>query len=157
MAHCIIQHELSLDWEKAMLRLNVRFLTAASTSCAPMFSCPLFTAACRGFFKKYQLVPTSLRDPGKFRVVCCGSQAAGGGAGGSACFPPATPLLSQKQAHRLGQEMSKLPSRKREEVSIVVTLKGVKPPAPPELPRSSCFYFQHSDLALFREGQLAIR
>lgn len=37
---------------KKMLCLNMRFLTAASTSHAPMFICPLFTTACRAFLKR---------------------------------------------------------------------------------------------------------
>lgn len=53
--------------------------------------------------------------------------------------------------------MSRLPSREWGEVSFIVTLKGVKPPAPPEATGSFCFDFQHLDLTLFSEGQLAIR
>lgn len=60
-----------------MLCLNMRFLTAASTSHAPMFSCYLLTAACRGFSKRYRFVPTYLLLPHTTVLVEPGESAEG--------------------------------------------------------------------------------
>lgn len=120
-----------------MLCLNMRFLTAASTSHAPIFSCPLCTAACTGFIKRYEFVPTYLLLPCTMILGDLGEPAVGVTHRGTQEGVPVSlqhHLWSHKSRHRLGREMSRLPSREwREGACFVVTLKGVKLLAPPEV------------------------
>lgn len=101
--------------------------------------------------------PSSHHYPGRFRGVSCGSHTPGTDVGESACFPLAPPLLSHKQAHRLRWEMSRLPSKSGEKSLLQSHLRELNPLPLLRLPGVLAFDFQHLDLTLFREGQLAIR